>query len=522
MRDGSSSGASLCDFGPPPPCPVRFNLAAHTLAAGPDDKIALTVARAGDDPNPERMTYGDLRRRVMRAAGGLRDLGVAPGDRVMLRIGHSTDFPIFFLAAAALGAAPVPTSTLLSADEARFIAEETEARAILVSEGLALETAPAPQIAPEEAMGAPLDAFADTTADDLAYIVYTSGSSGRPKGVAHAHRAAWARRMMWRGWYGLSGDDVMLHAGAFNWTYTLGAGLMDPWAAGASTLIYAGPRDPGVWPRLAETFGATIFAAAPGVYRQLLKSEAKLVGMKRLSHALSAGETMAAGLRADWNAKVGKPIYEALGMTECSTFISSCPDAPHRAGMAGRPQPGRKVALLPIEGGAIDGSDAPVPRGEAGVISVHRSDPGLMLGYWKRPEDTAATMRGDWFATGDIGVMDADGYIRFEGRGDDQMNALGYRVAPEEVEAALVSHPAVTGAAAVELPVREDLSVIAAFLTCEGEAPDEETLRAHAAEHLASYKTPKIFRILPDLPRNPNGKLRRRDLIAEYGFKPAK
>ncbi|MEL6794022.1 MAG: AMP-binding protein, partial [Pseudomonadota bacterium] len=444
-------------------------------------------------------------------------LGVTRGDRLMLRIGHSTDFPIFFLGAAALGAVPVPTSTQLSEDEARFIAEETEAKAILVSDGLALSHAPAPQVASQEAFGASLEDFADTAADELGYIVYTSGSSGRPKGVAHAHRAAWARRMMWRGWYGLAAGDVMLHAGAFNWTYTLGAGLMDPWAVGASTLIYAGPRDPGVWPALANEFGATIFAAAPGVYRQLLKSGANLAGMSRLSHALSAGETMAAGLRAEWIARVGKPIYEALGMTECSTFISSCPDAPHRAGTAGRPQPGRKVALLPIEGG-----DAPVPRGDAGVISVHRSDPGLMLGYWRRPEETAASMRGDWFATGDIGVMDEDGYIRFEGRGDDQMNALGYRVAPEEVEAALISHPSVTGAAAVELPVREDLSVIAAFLTCEGEAPTEDALRARAATHLAAYKVPKIFRVLDELPRNPNGKLRRRDLIAEYGFKAGK
>lgn len=506
--------ASLCDFGPPPPCPARFNLAAHTLKAGAADKVALTVARAADDDAPERLTYRDLRDRVAAAAGGLAALGLKPGERVMLRIGHSTDFPIFFLGATAMGAVPVPTSTLLSADEARYIAEETDAKLILASPGLAFEGAPVRQIAPGDAAGAPMDGFADTAADDLAYIIYTSGSSGRPKGVAHAHRAAWARRMMWRGWYGLTGDDVMLHAGAFNWTYTLGAGLMDPWAMGASTLIYAGPRDPGVWPQLAQHFGATIFAAAPGVYRQLLKSDASLDGLTGLRHALSAGETMAAGVRAEWTERTGKPVYEALGMTECSTFISSSPDNPHRGGLAGRPQPGRRIALFPLDGG-----ETPVPRGEAGIISVHRSDPGLMLGYWKREAETEAAMRGDWFLTGDIAVMDADGYIRFEGRGDDQMNALGYRVAPEEVEAALATCPGITGAAAVELPVREDLSVIAAFLTVEGEAPTEDALRAHAAERLAAYKTPKMFRIVDELPRNPNGKLRRRDLIAEYGFK---
>ncbi|MEM8753073.1 MAG: AMP-binding protein [Pseudomonadota bacterium] len=503
---------SEADFGPPPPCPSRFNLAAHTLMAGPAAKIALTVAGGADDRAPQRLTYADLRRLVGRAAAGLAAHGIAPGDRVMLRIGHSTDFPIFFLAAAALGAAAVPTSTQLTADEARFIAEDTEAKLIVASPGLAFDGAPAPILSPEEAGADGELRFSDTAADDLAYIVYTSGSSGRPKGVAHAHRAAWARRMMWRGWYGLTADDVMLHAGAFNWTYTLGAGLMDPWAAGASTLIYAGPRDPGVWPALAAAHGATIFAAAPGVYRQLLKSGADLSGLGGLRHALSAGETMAEGVRAEWTARVGKPIYEALGMTEVSTYVSASPDHPPRPGFAGRPQPGRRVALLPIAGG-----ETAVPVGEAGVLAVHRSDPGLALGYWRRPEDDEAARRGEWFLTGDVCVMDEDGYVRFEGRADDQMNALGYRVAPEEVEAALAAHPAVTGAAAVELPVREDLSVIAGFVTLDGAASEDEVLAA-AKERLAAYKVPKLLKIVDELPRNPNGKLRRRKLIEQHGY----
>ena len=115
-------------------------------------------------------------------------------------------------------------------------------------------------------------AFAATGPDDPAYMVYTSGTAGRPKGVVHAQRAAWARRMMWDGWYGLRPDDRVLHAGAFNWTYTLGAGLTDPWAIGATALIYAGPADRAVWPRLCAAHGATIFAATPGVYRQMLEA----------------------------------------------------------------------------------------------------------------------------------------------------------------------------------------------------------------------------------------------------------
>jgi len=510
-----TTAISLFDEGGAPACPSKFNLAAYVLAAGAEqpDKVALTLVRGGQDGDADTLTYGALRARVLRAAGGLLARGVEPGDRVILRIGHSPNFPILFLAIAAIGAVAVPTSTLLSAAEFDHIAAQTKARLLIADRNSALPGRSS--IEPEQIDGTAAS-FADTDAEELAYIVYTSGSSGRPKGVAHAHRAVWARRMMWQGWYGMGRSDVMLHAGAFNWTYTLGAGLMDPWAMGASTLIYAGPRDPGIWPSLAQKYEASIFAAAPGVYRQLLKSGASLDGFADLRHGLSAGETMAAAVRDDWTTRTGKPIYEALGMTEISTFISSAPTVPPRRGCAGRPQVGRRIALLPLDCGT-----EPVAIGAPGIIAVDRCDPGLMIGYWNDPAGTTAAHRGNWFLTGDLGVMDDDHYIVFQGRSDDQMNALGYRVAPEEVEAAMMQHPQITAAAAVELPVRTDLSVIAVFVTSDTPV-DEPTLAAHAKAHLAAYKVPRIFRKLDDLPRNPNGKLRRKDLIATYGYKSEK
>ncbi|RYG89940.1 AMP-dependent synthetase [Loktanella sp. IMCC34160] len=505
---------SVCDFGPAPSAPEIFNLAAHTLAFSTvtPEKIALTVASGEGQPD-QRMSYGRIRSEVLETAGGLAAKGISPGDCVILRIGHSTDFPISFLAACAMGAVPVPTSTTLSAEEVAFIVQDTGAKLVVCSPGFELPGLGASVANPAELSAPPIEDFAKTYANDLAYIVYTSGSSGRPKGVAHAHRAAFARRMIWEGWYGLRSSDVMLHAGAFNWTYTLGAGLMDPWAAGAQSLIYAGPRDPGVWPDLVETYGATLFAATPGVYRQLLKSGHPMGGMKTLRHGLSAGEAMPETVRAQWQKETGKPIYDALGMTECSTFLSSSPTVERRENRAGRPQHGRKIAVLPIEG-----DEQPLPIGETGIIAIDRNDPGLMLGYWNLPDETESAMRGPWFMTGDLGIMDADGYISYEGRSDDQMNALGYRVAPQEVEAALMRHPHVTGAAAVELPVRADLSVIAAFMTAESQDISEDELRDHCAQHLAAYKIPKIFRVLPELPKNPNGKILRKELRRTHGF----
>jgi acyl-coenzyme A synthetase/AMP-(fatty) acid ligase len=507
-------GESLVDDGPPPPCPANFNIAAHALWAGKDAaRIALTVAGPGGEAR-ERWSYGALRDAVGRVAGGLMALGLRPGERVMLRLGNSADFPILFLGTIAAGGVAVPTSALLSGPEALFVAQDVGARFVAADEALRIAGPGFTTLDPAaiaRLRGGPPVAPAATAADDPAFVVYTSGSSGRPKGVAHAQRSAWARRMMWRGWYGLGPGDVMLHAGAFNWTYTLGAGLLDPWAAGAATVIYDGPRDPGVWARLAAAHHATLFAAAPGVYRQLLKYGENLAeGFATLRHGLSAGETLVDALAAAWTAETGKPVYEALGMSEVSTYVSASPEAPRRAGRVGRPQPGRRVAVLAA------GTDRPAPIGETGELAVSRRDPGLMLGYWNDPAATEAAMRGEWFVTGDLATMDADGYLAYGGRADDLMNAGGYRVAPEEVEAALCAHPAVREAGVVEAPVREGVSIIAAHVVADPAAGlDEAALVEWCRERLAAYKIPRRVAFRDALPRTATGKLRRRALLTE-------
>src|SRR5690606_34959288 len=182
----------------------------------------------------------------------------------------------------------------------------------------------------------------------------TSGTGGRPKGVVHAQRAAWARRMMWDGWYGLGPGDRVLHAGAFNWTYTLGAGLTDPWAAGATALIHSGPPDRNIWPRLAALHAPTIFAAVPGVYRQMLDAPDLRDGFASLRHGLSAGEALPRAVRGAWEGATGKPIYEALGMSEVSTYISFSPAHPTVPGRAGRPQIGRRVAVVNEDGSPVE------------------------------------------------------------------------------------------------------------------------------------------------------------------------
>ncbi len=317
---------------------------------------------------------------------------------------------------------------------------------------------------------------------------------------------------MYQGWYGgLGPADVVLHAGAFNWTYTLGVGLTDPWANGATAVLYNGPREVAVWPRLLQRFKATLFATVPGLYRQLLKyCDLGGCDLSSLRHGLTAGEALSPALLSAWREAVGKELYEALGMSECSTYVSSSPETPVQAGSPGKPQPGRCVAVLPVEGG-----EEPLPAGAIGLLAVHRSDPGLMLGYWNRPEEEELVYRGDWFTGGDLASFDAAGYMTYHGRNDDMMNAMGYRVSPLEVEQCLSHHPAVAEVAVTELAVREDVKVIAAFVVPrDADEADAEPLLSYAHRHLAAYKCPREIIFTSSLPRTANGKVMRRRLAA--------
>lgn len=353
----------------------------------------------------------------------------------------------------------------------------------------------------EAMMTGPPASFHRGDPERLGYIVYTSGSSGVARGVCHAHRAILARRMMFDGWYGLTAQDRLLHAGAFNWTFTLGTGLLDPWTMGATALVAREGTALEALPLLLKRHDATLFAAAPGVFRRLLRGD--LPPLPQLRHALSAGESLSEQVAQRWYARTGTPIYEAYGMSECSTFISASPARPAMSGTMGRPQAGRRVALL--------GASGPVEEGTPGEIAVHESDPGLMLGYLNAPDETAARMREGWFLTSDQGVVTESGDIRYLGRLDDVMNAGGYRVAPLEVEQALSGFAGLGEIGVCSVRVGEGTEVIAAGYTAT--APlDHDAFAAFASTRLARYKQPRIYRHLPELPKGGNGKRNRRAL----------
>lgn len=484
----------------------EFNLARHVLQQGAQspDKLAFSVI---GPTRAERWSYGRLIAAVRGTAAGLLARGLQPGQRVLIRIGNEPAFPIAYLGAIAAGLVAVPTSPALTVPEITALARDLAPALIVAGPGVALPQGGWPVLKTVDMAG-----FADLAPapwamgdpDRPGYIVFTSGSSGRPRAVVHAHRAILARAMMFDGWYGLAPGDRLLHAGAFNWTFTLGTGLMDPWTMGATALIPAPGTEIAQLPLLAARHGASIIAAAPGVFRRMLRSPWPV--WPELRHGLAAGEHLATTLREDWQIRTGTDLHEAMGMSECSTFLSGSPARPAPSGFAGYPQPGRRLAL-------VDGQGQPVAPGTVGVLAVHRSDPGLFLGYDGQPADTAARFAGDWFVTGDLGRARGDGAIEILGRDDDMMNAGGFRLSPAEVEEVLAAVPDAGDVAVTQIETASGAWIICAFWT--GPAP-RTALQAAAGAALADYKRPREFIALAALPRTNTGKIDRRRLREDH------
>lgn len=486
-----------------------MNLAQVCLGGRPAAEALVFVPALGP---ALRFTTEDLCGHAA-AFGKLIEPISAPNSPVLIRLTHGVDFAAAFLGTIAAGRISVPLSPMLTAAEVQWIAHNSGATCAVVDRTLQCPELNIPAVEALQAASARMKpaaiSFADMSPESPAFLVYTSGTSGTPRGVLHAHRNIAGRRPMVEGWTGLCPTDRVFHAGLLNWTYTLGTGLMDPLREGACAVLAEPPVELGGYLRILEQERITIFAAVPGLLRRILKyADFGKHDLSALRHSLSAGSALSDELKEAWEKATGHPVFEALGMTEISTYVSSGPRTPCKPGAIGKVQPGRKVEVLDLETGQ------PV-QGKRGVLAVHKSEPGLMLGYWRNEEATKAAYWNDWFITGDHAVMDDEGYVHYEGRADEMMNASGYRVSPIEVERVLSTHEAVAEAACAEVePPGTDVTIICAFIVLRPgfDQAVRSSILEHASALLARYKLPRELVFLPGLPRNANGKLIRRDL----------
>lgn len=497
------------------------------------DHIAMIVE--DDKLGTSQITFAGLAERTSRFGQVLRELGVGVGERVLVRLPNSLDYPTAFLGAMKRGAIAVPTSTLLTAEEVVYLARDSGAsvlvtdkaawatlkdklhdaahlRHVLLSGPGAVETVAGLDVQDLDTALATIkqwEAPHPTKATDPAYLVYTSGTTGYPKGVLHAHRAMIGRTPASTYWFDFAPEgDRIMHSGKFNWTYVLGSGLMDPLYLGKTVIVHEGKNDANTWPRLIKKHSATIFVGVPTIYRQIVqKSDLTQADVPSLRHCMSAGEHLSDEVLTQWRERFGVDIYEAVGMSEFSYYLCQTKSRPIRPGSAGFPQPGHAIQLLDPE------TLKPVATGEEGMISVPDNDPGLFLEYWNLPEETAKLRHDGWFFTGDYARYDADGYIWFLGRKDDIIKSFGYRVSPYEIERVLKSHPAVADCASVGEEIEKDKVLVVAYAILHpGSTTTADELLAFGREHLAAYKAPKTLYIAKDFPRTKNGKILRRDV----------
>jgi acyl-coenzyme A synthetase/AMP-(fatty) acid ligase len=518
--------------------PENFNIgvACTDKHLGTDQQNNIAMIVEDDTLGTASITFAELAVKTDQFAQVLRDLGVKPGDRVLIRLPNSLDYPIAFLGAMKTGAISVPTSTLLTAEEVAYLAKDSSA-AVLVTDAAAwygmadaLANTPtlkhvllsqAAEIKPHPKFNV-LDLAAciqtakpcanpyQTKSNEPAYLVYTSGTTGYPKGVLHAHRALIGRQPASKYWFNYSDNvqDRIMHSGKFNWTYVLGTGLMDPLYLGKTVIVHEGKNDAQKWLDLIQKHQATIFIGVPTIYRQILqKTTIDGSQLPSMRHFMSAGEHLSDEVLAQWHERFGLDIYEAVGMSEFSYYLSQSIYRPIRPGSAGFPQPGHQIKLLNPD------TIEPVAVGEEGMICVPDTDPGLFLRYWNLDEETLKYKHDGYFFTGDYAKYDTDGYIWFLGRKDDIIKSFGYRVSPYEIERVYKGHADIADCAAIGEEIEKDKLLVVVYVILKPDAKvTPDALLQYGKQHLAAYKTPKTVYLANDFPRTKNGKILRKDI----------
>jgi acetyl-CoA synthetase len=536
--------------------PKRFNLAqvcsARWAAQTPTATAVIVEHENGDQAC---WTYRELELASQRLAGALIKLGVQAGDRVAVVLPQRFETAVAHMAIYRLGAVAMPLSILFGAEALQYRLIDSEARVVLADEStmatLQSLRAACPAmtwlVAVGDAQGSgdldfahalkstpPWTSCAATRADDAAVLIYTSGTTGPPKGALIPHRALIGNLSGFvcsQNWFPQSGD-VFWSPADWAWTGGLMDALLPTLYFGRPIVGYQGRFHPERALDLMQRHRVTNTFLFPTALKAMMKAvpEPRARYRLQLRAVMSAGEAVGDAVFAWCQRELGVTVNEMFGQTEINYIVGNCgasfdargrrlPGWPAKAGSMGRAYPGHRVAV-------IDEQGQECPRGTAGDVAVHRldihghPDPVFFLGYWRQADATrrkfTGAMSNSWCRTGDTATMDEDGYLWYQGRGDDMFKSAGYRIGPSEVENCLVKHAAVANAAVVPKPDAERGALVKAYVVLapgfRAGAALTRDLQSHVRDRLAPYEYPKEIEYVDALPMTTTGKVQRRVL----------
>ena len=504
--------------------PERVNIATEVL----ERQAAEHGGRTAFAWEAGETTYAAMHGRVARLAGtfGRRRRSGAARE-VLLRMPNCIEFAASFLALLRIGAVPVLVNSLLGPEEVDYVLDHSGAEAAVTLADIAepvlahkdrirvfLWRGAHDAAATLEGEGGDAVPPADTAADEPAFMVYTSGTTGRPKGIVHAHRWVVALGEANRHRVPPEPGDVALATGEWSFISALGHNVVFPLRNGVAAAILEGPARPERVLAAVGRFGVTLLYSVATVYRRILAIEGieDRYDLSTLRGCSATGEALEAATWREFKRRVGCDIWEHYGVSEMQMVLGQGPRHPVRPGSIGRPIPGTRVA-------AMDDDYRPLPPGEIGRFLIAADSPGFFLGYHRDDAMTARVVHDGWYHTGDLAWRDEDGYYWIAGREDDCFKSRGIFISPYEIENALRGHPAVAEACVVPLPDSEIGNRIRAVVVArDGHASPRlgEELREDLRGRIARFKVPHVIQLADALPKSAVGKVLRRE-VAEGG-----